>query len=134
MLQATPPLALLTCAALTLTACNTDTNPGHDRAGQDPPGRQTTATLQITGTDELAFDPAQLTADAGQITLELTAEPGVRHTFVVEEANGDHTVVQAPAGTTATGSLTLPAGTYTFYCDVPGHRTAGMEGTLTLDG
>ena len=36
------------------------------------------------------------------------------------------------SGGTKTLSLNLPAGTYTFYCSVPGHEQAGMKGTLTV--
>ena len=35
-------------------------------------------------------------------------------------------------GGTKTLTMTLAPGTYTYYCSVPGHRQAGMQGTLTV--
>jgi uncharacterized cupredoxin-like copper-binding protein len=35
-------------------------------------------------------------------------------------------------GGRSTVTATLKAGTYTFYCSVPGHEQAGMRGTLTV--
>ena len=35
-------------------------------------------------------------------------------------------------GGSKTLTVTLKAGTYKFYCSVPGHRQAGMLGTLTV--
>lgn len=89
------------------------------------------ADVEVTGTDALKFEPTELEAEAGTVAIGLTAEPTVEHNVVVEEAD-DTTVVEAAAGETAVGTIDLEAGTYTFYCSVPGHRTAGMEGTLTV--
>jgi uncharacterized cupredoxin-like copper-binding protein len=37
-------------------------------------------------------------------------------------------------GQTATVSFTsTAAGTYEYYCDVPGHKDAAMKGTLTVN-
>lgn len=88
-------------------------------------------TVSVRGTNGLEFEPEELTAAAGTVTVELTAGDAVEHTFVVEEA-GDQQVVAADAGSTSAGTIELEAGTYTFYCDVPGHRDAGMEGTLEV--
>ena len=37
------------------------------------------------------------------------------------------------SGGTATLTETLAAGTYEYYCEIPGHRAGGMVGTLTVE-
>ena len=85
----------------------------------------------VLGTDGLKFEPTELEAPAGEVAIELTSGDAVEHNVVIEEA-GDEMVVEAAAGQTNVGTIELEAGDYTFYCSIPGHRTAGMEGTLTV--
>ena len=59
-------------------------------------------------------------------------EGGSPHDVTFEEL-GDDPVVVAQGGETATGTAELEPGTYTYYCSVPGHRSAGMEGELTVE-
>lgn len=69
-----------------------------------------------------------------------TAGPGIQVDYVVDE--GSHTFVvegfeaefklEAGAGATDSGVTELQPDDYVFYCDVPGHRAAGMEATLTV--
>lgn len=125
-----------TAVALTigivLSACGGGSN---DVAGDDGDGGEAPARsgemLEVTGTDGLAFEPSQVTVAAGEVTVELTSQPAAPHTFTIEEL-GDREVVQADAGETARGTIELEPGTYTYYCSVPGHRQAGMEGRLTV--
>ena len=35
-------------------------------------------------------------------------------------------------GESKTLTVNLPAGNYTFFCSIPGHRPAGMVGTLIV--
>ena len=111
--------------ALASVACGGNANESADQAGADIAGA-----LEVAGTDQLAFVPSELTAEAGEITVALTAEPGIAHDFVIEE--GERVVTSAGAGETVVGSVTLDPGTYRFYCGVPGHREAGMVGTLEV--
>lgn len=87
--------------------------------------------FQITGTDQLKYSATSLTSDTTDITFELTCESAAEHNVVIEET-GDEVVAECAPGETGTGSTTLEAGDYTFYCSIPGHRAAGMEGTLTV--
>lgn len=125
-----PWAAALAAASIALTACGGggDTSSSSSDAGTTASGG---SALALTGTIDLKFDPTSASVDAGDVEVSLTSE-GVVHNVVVEGVNGDAVVVEAQAGETATGTVSLTAGTYTFYCNVAGHREAGMEGTLTV--
>lgn len=119
--------AWLLVGATALAACGG----GDDQAGGDGDSAAgSEGVVEVLGTDALAFEPEELTATGGEVTVELTSGEGVLHTFAIDET--DDVVVEAAAGATATGTVNLEPGEYTFYCDVPGHREAGMEGTLTV--
>lgn len=111
--------------ALALAAC------GGGGGGDDTgAGTSSDGALAVVGTDTLKFEPTSLEAPAGEVAVELTCEAAVAHNFVIEET--DTKVAECSAGGTDTGSTQLEAGDYTYYCDLPGHRSAGMEGTLTV--
>lgn len=82
-------------------------------------------------TGDLFYEPESLSASAGEVTIALDNEGSAVHNVVIEE-EGDAKVVEAEGGASDTGTIQLEAGTYTFYCDIAGHREAGMEGTLTI--
>ncbi|MFP4635842.1 MAG: plastocyanin/azurin family copper-binding protein [Nitriliruptoraceae bacterium] len=79
---------------------------------------------------DMYFEPQRLAAAPGEVELTLDNVGGVVHDLVIEEA-GDAQVVVANPGEVVTGSIELEAGTYTYYCSVPGHREA-MQGTLEV--
>jgi nitrite reductase (NO-forming) len=74
-------------------------------------------------------DTATIPADT-DVTITVPNTGAVVHTFVIEEA--DVRIEIEPGGTVEV-VVNLPAGTYTFICDVPGHEEAGMIGTLTVE-
>jgi plastocyanin len=79
---------------------------------------------------DIDWAEAPQTVPAGEVQVALVNEGGIVHNVIIEEL-GDQLVAEAQGGETATGSVTLDPGEYTYYCGVPGHRPAGMEGTLT---
>ncbi len=118
--------ALAAVAALTLAACGSD-----DGGTSAPPQPEGPADITLVGTDSLKFDPGSAEADAGEIIVALESL-NVGHNFLVEVDGEEVLVVESGAGETAKGAIELEAGEYTFFCNVPGHREAGMEGTLTV--
>lgn len=81
---------------------------------------------------QLAYDTSKLSAKAGAVTITMTNMSPVEHNLTI--AQGSKVLGATPTfvGGTKSVTVTLKPGTYSFYCSVPGHRQAGMEGTLTV--
>jgi plastocyanin len=78
---------------------------------------------------QLAFADSKATGSAGAVTVEMPNKSGTQHDIVIDGLGKGEIV----ANGTSSFKATLEAGqTYTYYCSVPGHRQAGMEGKLTV--
>ena len=80
---------------------------------------------------DIYFDPAEFTVPAGQdVTLNLPNDGAAPHNFSIDELG--ISVDQAP-GEVKDTTMNAPAGQYEYYCNVPGHKEAGMVGTMTAE-
>jgi plastocyanin len=98
------------------------------------PAATATTTLKLAANPagQLAYDTKALSAKAGKVTIDFANASPVEHDVAV--AQGSTVAGQTPVftGGSKTLTLNLKPGKYSFYCTVPGHRQAGMEGTLTV--
>jgi len=111
---------------LPLAACGGD---GDGDAGDDAPAPD--AAVTVVAEDSLEFDEAAYTATAGEVTFVYENGGSLPHTLLIEGVDGDE--FKLSVGDTDQGSVELEAGEYVLYCDVPGHRDAGMEADLTVE-
>ncbi|HWP28584.1 MAG TPA: cupredoxin domain-containing protein [Chloroflexota bacterium] len=100
-------------------------------AGKPAAGGATT----IKTLDTMRFDPNTITARANQqvsLTLDNSGQALV-HDFTIDNLGGSRVHVEVQPNQRASVQFTPTApGTYQFYCSQPGHREAGMVGTLTV--
>jgi plastocyanin/mono/diheme cytochrome c family protein len=81
---------------------------------------------------DIYFDPAELTIPADMdVTVSLPNQGAAPHNFSIDELG--ISVDQAPGVLDYETVINAPAGEYEYYCNVPGHKEAGMVGTLTTD-
>lgn len=101
------------------------------QAGGGPTATAKNGTLSIAAdpNGQLAFQTNQATAPAGRLTIDMPNKSGTPHDIVID-GKGKGQVVQN--GGVSKFTATFDAGKYTYYCSVPGHRQAGMQGTLTV--
>jgi plastocyanin len=92
------------------------------------PGSPGATTVNVSG-KEFSFSLSKRTVSPGSVTFRFTNRGSARHDFKIA---GRKTPVLRP-GKSASVRATLRAGRrYTYVCTVPGHRAAGMRGTLRV--
>lgn len=89
--------------------------------------------LQANAEGQLEYNTKTLSAKAGKVSIDFTNSSSLAHNVTIESSSGQ-SVGATPtfSGGSKTLSVSLKPGTYKFFCSVPGHRQAGMEGTLTV--
>jgi plastocyanin len=88
---------------------------------------------------QLAFVTNKASAKPGSVSITMPNTSGVSHNIAIEAgahgASGSGPVLGASSFVSkgaASVTVRLKPGTYTFFCQAPGHRAAGMFGTLTV--
>jgi uncharacterized cupredoxin-like copper-binding protein len=80
----------------------------------------------------LVYAVTEATAPAGTVTLRSVNPQVVPHNIAIENPDPVEGEVVTDGGVSEI-TVELEPGTYEFYCSVPGHREAGMVGTLTVE-
>jgi plastocyanin len=98
--------------------------------GEDGGGETLTLTADPGGA--VSWEPAELNAAAGSVTIELVNDSETPHAVEVE-GNGVEEESETITGATTELTVDLEAGEYVFYCPVGQHRQNGMEGQLLVE-
>ncbi len=111
----------------------TEGEKGAQEGSKSNSGPQASTTLPLAAdASALAFDTTELSAKAGKVTIDFNNPSPIPHNVVIEQDGKELAGFKPIAEGEESETADLKAGTYTFYCSVPGHREAGMEGTLTV--
>src|SRR5437764_599290 len=105
-------------------------------AGAGKPAVETGGKLSVPAspTGQLAYVTNKATATPGPVTVEMPNTSGVSHNIAVQQGSNGPVLGASSFITKGNASVkaTLKPGTHTFFCQVSGHRQAGMEGALTV--
>ena len=141
------PVLVATAAAVAFAGCGGSSSSSPSAAVPAAAAQASTTTTSNTASTtagpvmvaspadgSLVYDPKQLTAAAGTLRITYDNPSPVPHNIVLQDASGK--TVGSKITPFANGSraltATVKAGVYTYYCSVPGHREAGMVGTLKV--
>jgi plastocyanin len=142
-------LAALVIASLALVACGggSSSTTATSETTSEAPSPATESGAAKEGTSggstikfeanpegELMFTTMSATGKAGDDTIDFKNPSSTPHNVSIEDSGGK-TIAETKTITESETStkVELEPGKYTFFCSIPGHREAGMEGTLTIE-
>jgi plastocyanin len=97
-----------------------------------PKGSGATVKFSVVPGAELAYTQKALTAPAGDDTIVLDNPQVIAHDVTIAEGSNVIGQTELTTKSEVSKAVNLKPGSYVFYCSVPGHREAGMEGQLTV--
>jgi plastocyanin len=117
--------SLVAVALVALSACSGST--------ATPETLPATVDLEVRAVSGLKFDKTAYEATAGDIEIGYVNDDTIRHTLIVLQGDtkvGTLELAVNQRGDTDTGTINLPAGSYSVFCTVPGHQN--MKADLTV--
>lgn len=124
-------LAITAALAMALAACSSGGT--DDGGGTDAPAADGAVTFTTDDALEFAESSKSATlAEDGSLEVTIECTGSVEHNIVLEGVNDDAIIAECTGGESGTGTVEVEAGSYTYYCSIPGHREAGMEGQITI--
>jgi plastocyanin len=137
-------LALAACGGATLPSMDMSTMPPESTPAAEPTtpaaapadGGATGSAVEVAATlREWGLDLSQTEVAAGTIRFAVSNTGRMPHNLTIRDAAG--TILGAtpnfPAGDSPVAlEVTLPPGTYTVYCSLPGHAAQGQQNTLVV--
>lgn len=135
--------ALVACGSSNNSTTTNETSSGGEagggaaaESGKEAGGSEgggSTLEIEADPSGELAYTTTEASAKAGKVTVDFNNPQGLTHDVTIEDSSGKEVGKTELIGEGETSTtVNLKPGTYTYFCSVPGHREAGMEGTLTV--
>ncbi|HET7465165.1 MAG TPA: plastocyanin/azurin family copper-binding protein [Candidatus Dormibacteraeota bacterium] len=97
-------------------------------------GSQPSGSIKVTMT-EFKFDPSDISAPSGKVVFFLVNGGSQAHDMYIRNSSGANVANSdlVSAGDSFVFTVdNIAAGTYTIFCNQPGHESSGMKGTLTI--
>jgi plastocyanin len=133
-------LLALVLALGVLAGCGDDDDEGDGGTGATTPeateeaggGGGEPLTLTADPGGAISWEPTDLTAQAGSVTIKLVNESSTPHAIEVE-GSGVEEESETITGSETELTVDLEPGEYELYCPVGNHQDQGMDGTLTVE-